>query len=221
MLGETMLVPPSGPLPDTFSFFKRVHAIPENTAIKIYSQRLGRFVQLTTFSSQVHDTYIQCVTKVPHRTEPFLLDSRRDHIMEVDPVPGTILNPRLENIKGEKEDALVLAILDDPSRIPTFLWKRPSFLHKMQKVGFTDRKTEESLRKTNVYGSLPKSWPDVTREQVIRTKPMQEPSWQKNVLHRIVFYLAEKIKRRGMDDFDFSLCHGDGLWDPLYTCCPY
>jgi hypothetical protein len=168
MLGETMLVPPSGPLPDTFSFFKRVHAIPENTAIKIYSQRLGRFVQLTTFSSQVHDTYIQCVTKVPHRTEPFLLDSRRDHIMEVDPVPGTILNPRLENIKGEKEDALVLAILDDPSRIPTFLWKRPSFLHKMQKVGFTDRKTEESLRKTNVYGSLPKSWPDVTREQVFK-----------------------------------------------------
>ena len=96
------------------------------------------------------------------------MDSRRDHIMEVDPVPGTILNPRLENIKGEKEDALVLAILDDPSRIPTFLWKRPSFLHKMQKVGFTDRKTEESLRKTNVYGSLPKSWPDVTREQVFK-----------------------------------------------------
>jgi hypothetical protein len=24
-----------------------------------------------------------------------------------------------------------------------------------------------------------------------------------------------------MDDFDFSLCHGDGVWDPLCTCCPY
>ena len=30
-----------------------------------------------------------------------------------------------------------------------------------------------------------------------------------------------KIKRRGMDDFDFSLCHGDGVWDTPYICCPY
>jgi hypothetical protein len=37
-------------------------------------------------------------------------------------------------------------LLDDPSRIPAFLWERPSFLHKMQKVGFPDRKTEESIR---------------------------------------------------------------------------
>lgn len=168
MFGETILLPPSGPLPDTFSFFKRVHAIPENTVVKIHSQRLDRFVELTAFSSRVH-TYIQCVTKVPHRTEPFLLDSRRDNIMEVDPVPGTIVNPRLENIKGVKEDALVLAILDDNTllkKIPIFLWERPSFLHKMQKVGFTDRKTETSLRKTSVYGSLPKSWPDVVRHEV-------------------------------------------------------
>jgi hypothetical protein len=52
--------------------------------------------------------------------------------------------------------------------------------------------------------------------------PKEEPIvtlWQ-NVPDPIVFYL-EKIKERGMDDFDFSLCHGDGVWDPLCTCCPY
>jgi len=173
MLGETILLPPSGPLPDTFSFFKRVREIPDDTTIKI--KHLGTFIQVTAFSSQVHDTYIQCVTKVPHRTEPFLLDSRRDHIMEVDPVPGTILNPQLENITGAKEDALVLELLDnDTLKIPTFLWKRPSFLHKMQKVGFPDRKTEESIRKVNYYGSLPKSWPDVTRAELFKHLGMKD-----------------------------------------------
>uniref|UniRef100_A0A6C0HY43 Uncharacterized protein n=1 Tax=viral metagenome TaxID=1070528 RepID=A0A6C0HY43_9ZZZZ len=122
MLAETILLPMKCPDPNVI-FFKRVTSIPENTKIKIYYNE--RVIQVTAFESTVQPTYIQCVTKLPDRTAPHILDSRKDIIMEADPI----------DVELEVNERLLLKHRDNLSvfmKIPSRLWKDETFRNKLR-----------------------------------------------------------------------------------------
>jgi hypothetical protein len=67
----------------------------------------------------------------------------------------------------------------------------------MEKVGFPDRKTEESIRTVN-YGSLPKSWPDVTREELFKHLGIKDNTTD---AERRVYYRNAMAECNGPDCF--------------------
>ena len=104
-------------------FFKRVRAIPEDTKVKIVYK--GRIIEVTAFESTVQPTYIQCVTKLPDSTAPYILDSRKDTIMEADPI----------DVEVEVNERLLLKHRDNLSvfmKIPSRLWKDETFRNKLR-----------------------------------------------------------------------------------------
>jgi len=93
------------------------------TKVKIVYK--GRLIEVTAFKSNVRDTYFQCVTKLPDRIDHYLLDSRKDTIMEADPIEAEL----------EVNEHLLLKHRDIPSvfmKIPSRLWKDDTFRNKLR-----------------------------------------------------------------------------------------
>ena len=146
-LGETILLPMHSPLPpNTFAFFKRI-PIPSHShvlhlpdlKVKVYQNKgptplrylVTQFPEsdVTEINASVTSTDLN--VKYAKGGIYYTFNNYHDVIVEVDEVPGEIINPNLENID---QDALVAHIKAHPElgeKIPPVLWNSHIFLQKM------------------------------------------------------------------------------------------
>ena len=171
-LGETILLPMYSPLPpNTFAFFKRI-PIPSHSHIlrlpelkvKVYQNKGPQPTRpvitfpesfVTEINGSVTSTDLNVKYTKGGKYASF--NNYNDVIVEVDEVPGEIINPNLENID---QDALVAHIKADPElgeKIPPVLWNSHTFLQKIThaKLGrFIPKsiRTSAPLKGVNYFG---------------------------------------------------------------------
>jgi hypothetical protein len=174
-LGETILLPMQSPLPpNTFAFFKRI-SIPSDShvlhldpdlKVKVYQNKgpqplrylVTQFPEsfVTEINGYVTSTNLN--VNYTNRVVYASFNNYNDVIVEVDEVPGRIINPNLENID---QDALVAQIKAHPEieeKIPQVLWNSHTFLQKITdaKLGrlIPDyARTTARLKGVNYYGN--------------------------------------------------------------------
>lgn len=143
-LGETRLMPEDSDFPDTFSFVK---IIPETKYEN--DEPIGEYIEDTTRIkvSPGHNTYFKgsvinfrsykdklTFTILAPDNEIYDLNSDEVIFIEVDKVPGKVINPNLENIGDAEENELIEELRRDPSltkKIPQVLWDRTNFQRKI------------------------------------------------------------------------------------------
>ena len=131
-LGDTMLVPEHGALPKNFAFFKIIHGqIKDGTRIKVVKGR-DTFIA-TVFDNRVHKDVLAFEINDGIHTN-YLVNTHDYIIIEVDPIPGKVINPNLENVGDHQEDVLIKRITTHPAlaeKIPQVLWDRTNFQRKI------------------------------------------------------------------------------------------
>lgn len=142
-LGDTMLVPEHGALPNNFAFFKVIkmprddefvsNVIPAGTRIGVTKNRESLVIAKVVFS-HVYDNHLLFLVKDDVKPYEYSVNTTDHFIIEIDEVEGKIINPKLENIGDEEENELIEQLRRDPSlaeRIPRVLWKRRRFQKKI------------------------------------------------------------------------------------------
>jgi hypothetical protein len=142
-LGDTILVPEHGALPNNFAFFKVIKKINDDTFVSddilagkhIVVTRKEHYYPITAtiLFSHLYDTSLSFLV-MGDKEYAYTVNTTDHYIIESDPVEGRVLNPKLENIGDAEEDALIEQLRRDPSlaeRIPQVLWKRPRFQKKI------------------------------------------------------------------------------------------
>lgn len=187
-LGETILLPMHSPLPNTFAFFKRI-PIPSHShvlslrdlKVKVYQNKgpqplrylVTQFPESDVIEINGSVTSSDLNVQYTKGGKYYTFNNYNDVIVEVDKVPGEIINPNLENID---QDALVAHIKADPElgeKIPPVLWNSHTFLQKMTdaKLGrFIPKRirTSAPLKGVNYFGketgtfNSPRFPPDVS-----------------------------------------------------------
>ena len=143
-LGDTMLVPEHGALPNNFAFFKVIkmtrddefvsNVIPAGTRIGVTRKNDDSLVIATVVFSHVYDNHLLFLVEDDVKPYEYSVNTTDHYIIEVDEVEGKVLNPKLENIGDAKENELIEQLRRDPSlaeRIPRVLWKRLRFQKKI------------------------------------------------------------------------------------------
>ena len=134
-LGDTILVPEYGALPKNLAFFKVIKTddIPAGTRIVVTRKEHYLPITATILFSHLYDNSLSFLV-MGDKEYAYTVNTTDHYIIESDPVEGTVLNPKLENIGDAEEDALIEQLSRDPSiaeRIPQVLWKRPRFQKKI------------------------------------------------------------------------------------------
>ena len=134
-LGDTILVPEHGALPNNFAFFKVIKTDVIMAGAQIVVTRKEHYYPITAtiLFSHLYDTSLSFLV-MGDKEYAYTVNTTDHYIIESDLVEGRVLNPKLENIGDAEEDALIEQLRRDPSlaeRIPQVLWKRPRFQKKI------------------------------------------------------------------------------------------
>jgi len=168
-LGETILVPKHGTIPKVFAFFKVIHGqIKDGTRIKVVHGH-DAFIA-SVYDNRVYPDVLQFEINDGNPTN-YLVDTKHFVIIEVDPIPGTILNPNLETVGDHQENVLIQRIRTHPElakNIPHVLWERPSFQRKIISANLPlegryvpDKvKTIARIKRVNKSGTFDTDLPD-------------------------------------------------------------
>lgn len=143
-LGKTILLPEISNVPKNFAFFKRIKYIPDDTEIMVYPKNSKPFTARVVDTRDYPDFFL-CLLD-----NGLNADTQKDIIVEVDKVPGKVINPMLENIGSNEENAIIEEMHRDHSlkeKIPQVLKDRPSFKQKIELA-----KTKDSIRVVDSVG---------------------------------------------------------------------
>ena len=152
-LGETILLPIHSPLPpNTFAFFKRIpetkydenetdepirEYIDKKIKVGVHGKKgyfIRKVVNFHAFKDNLKFSVFLPSDEDPTVDELFTVNSDDLIIMELDKVPGRVINPNLENIGDKEENELIEELRRDPSltkKIPQVLWDRTNFQRKI------------------------------------------------------------------------------------------
>jgi hypothetical protein len=143
-LGETRLMPQDVDFPDTFSFVK---IVPETKYEN--DEPIGEYIEdgIRIKVSPGHNTYFKgsvmnfraykdklTFAILTRDDEIYNLNSDEVIFIEVDKVPGRVINQNLENIGDAEENELIEELRRKPSlvkKIPQVLWDRTNFQRKI------------------------------------------------------------------------------------------
>ena len=151
-LGETRLIPEDVDFPDTFSFIKVIpetkydenetdepirEYIDKRIKVGVHDKRgyfVRKVVNFHAFKDNLKFSVFLPSDEDPTVNELFTVNSDELIIMELDKVPGRVINPNLENIGDAEENELIEELRRDPSltkKIPQVLWDRENFQRKI------------------------------------------------------------------------------------------
>jgi hypothetical protein len=172
-LGDTLLVPEHGALPNNFAFFKVIkmphddefvsNVIPAGTRIVVTPKNRDSLVVATVVFSHVYDNHLLFLVVDDVKGYEYSVNTADHYIIEIDEVEGKVLNPKLETIGDAEENELIEHLRRDPShavRIPQVLWKRKRFQKKILSANLPlesdlipeNVMTMERLRRVDFFG---------------------------------------------------------------------
>jgi len=139
--GQTILLPPTGPLPMKSAFLKRVERIEDEAVITVYLQQgpRGSKTPIPPFHAKVldcryHLDFLQCsLGNIDGPPWARNANTDNDILVEVTPTEGVMVDNPFLSDTSQKEDALLEKLHDNPElikEIPEEQWAKDMFQKK-------------------------------------------------------------------------------------------